>query len=149
MSLLEDARRALKASREEYEKYLETGDPIKLRNCCEKGWLATVLVTDYLLTCAGVEKPRGRVERNELMEALEKYVPEVRELGLADRMWARAIRLHAEGFYEGWISNESLKIELDKVRRYLEDVEKVMAIVSSRREDLKHILSKIQEKFRR
>jgi len=122
---------------------------MKLRDACEKGWLTIVLATDYLLTCAGAEKTKGRVERNELIEALEKHVPEVRELGLADRMWARATRLHAEGFYEGLMGKESLETELEKVQRYTEDVEKVVEIVSSRREDLKEILNKVQERFKR
>jgi len=149
VSLLEDAFKALESAREEFEEHLKTGDPMKLRDACEKGWLTIVLATDYLLTWAGAEKPGGRAERNELMEALEKHVPEVRELGLADRMSARSARLHAEGFYEGWISKESLEIQLNKVERYVEDVEKVAEIVSSRREDLKEILNKVQGRFKR
>jgi len=147
MSALAEAWRALGEARREYERYLETGGPMKLRDACEKGWLAVVLATNHLLTCAGAEKPHGRVERNELLEELERRVAEVRELGLADRMWARSARLHAEGYYEGWISKESLEVELKKVEKYLEDVEKLADVVSKRREELKPMLRRIQEEY--
>ena len=146
MPLLEDALKALKSARREYEEYIKTRDPMKFRDACEKGWLSVVLATDYLITCVGIDKPRGRGERNELLEALEKHVDEIRKVGLPDRMWARSTRLHA---CEGWISDESLKIELEKVEKYLKDMEKVAEVISSRSEELKPILKKIQEKFRR
>lgn len=148
-ALLEEAWRALKASSEECEKYLEKKDSMKLRDACDKGWLSMVLATDHLLTCAGAEKPRGRVERNELLEELEKHVAKVRELGLTDRMWARATRLHAEGYYEGWISEESLEIEIGKVERYLKDAEKLTNVLSQKRRELEPILKKVQEKWKK
>jgi len=122
---------------------------MKLRDACDKGWLSMVLATDHLLTCAGAEKPRGRVERNELLEELEKHVAKVRELGLTDRMWARATRLHAEGYYEGWISEESLEIEIGKVERYLKDAEKLTNVLSQKRRELEPILKKVQEKWKK
>jgi len=147
MSLLEEAWKALKEAKEEYRRFLETGENMKLRDSCDKGWLSIVLATEHLLECAGAKKPHGRVERNELLEHLEKHVTEVKELGLADRMWARATRLHAEGYYEGWIGRESLEMELNKVERYLRDVEKLENVVSQRHEELETILRKAQEKW--
>jgi hypothetical protein len=149
MSLLEAAWEALREAEEEYKRYLKTEKPMRLRNACEKGWLAMVLATNHLLICAGAEKPQGRMERNKLLEELEKRVAEVKELGLTDRMWARASRLHAEGYYEGWIDKESLKMELEKVKRYLRDVERLTETISQRRDELKPILRKIQEKWKR
>ena len=90
MVLLDDAFKALEHAKREYEEYLRTRDYMRLRNACEKGWLAVVLVTDHLITCAGVERAHGRAERAELLEELEERVDEVKRLGISDRMWARS-----------------------------------------------------------
>lgn len=47
------------------------------------------------------------------------------------------------------MSDDSLRTELKKVERYLRDVEKLAGAVSLRSEELKPILKKVQEKFRR
>ena len=149
VSLLEEAWKALKEAEQEYRTYLETEESMKLRNACEKGWLSVVLATDYLLTLAGAEKPRGRIERNELLEELERHAPELERLGLTDRMWARATRLHSEGYYEGWISKESLRVELGEVKRYLRDVGKLAEAISRRRGKLEPLLREVQKKWKR
>ena len=147
MGLLEDAFEALEHAKKEYEEYLRTREPMKLRNACEKGWLAVVLATDYLITCAGVEKPHGRAERSELLEELEERVEEVKRLGMSDRMWARAQRLHAEGFYEGWMNDKSLERELKRVEAYLNDAKNLARTVSSKKEELKQALMEVKKRF--
>ncbi|RJX15216.1 hypothetical protein CW703_07180 [Candidatus Bathyarchaeota archaeon] len=149
MTLLEDAFKALEYARGEYKEYLKTRDPVKLRNICEKGWLAVALATDYLITCAGVEKPHRRIERNELLEELEERVEEVKKLGMSDRIWARSQRLHSEGFYEGWISDKSLERELKRVEDYLNDVKNLAEIVSLKKEELKPALTEVKKRFER
>jgi len=147
MSLFKEAREALEEAREIYGEYLKTEKTMKLRDASEKGWLAMVLATGHLLTCAGAEKPRGRAERNELLEELEDHAAEVKELGLGNRMWARSDRLHALGFYESMISPKSLERELDEVERYLKDVEKLTEVVSKRRKELEPRLREVQKKW--
>ena len=45
MKQLEGAWRALKLAFEELERYRRDREPLRLRNACEKGWLAIVLAT--------------------------------------------------------------------------------------------------------
>ena len=90
MERLGEDKKALELALEELEKYRRDREVLRLRNACEKGWLAVVLVTDHLITCAGVERAHGRAERAELLEELEERVDEVKRLGISDRMWARS-----------------------------------------------------------
>ena len=50
---------------------------------------------------------------------------EAKKLGLRDRFGCRAYHLHSIGFYEGGLEIEELKLEIEKVREYLEIVEKL------------------------
>lgn len=125
MSLLEGARKALDEAERELQRYLETKERVVLRNACEKGWMATFLATDYLLMAYGFEKPKSGDERRRGLVELEKKVPEAKKLGLRDRFGSRAYHLHSVGFYEGWLEIEELKLEIEKVREYLEIMEKL------------------------
>jgi len=128
--LISYAYKALEQAKKEFDEYIRERDPMKLRDACEKAWLSVVLATDYLLVRVGAYKPRGRAERKKLLETLEKNVEEVKKLGLADRMFARSERLHSDGFYEGSMDEESFRTEIEKVERYLSDVQKVAEDIS-------------------
>uniref|UniRef100_A0A7J3X935 HEPN domain-containing protein n=1 Tax=Thermofilum pendens TaxID=2269 RepID=A0A7J3X935_THEPE len=52
--------------------------------------------------------------------------PEVEKLGLRDRYGARERYLHEMTFYEGVVDPELLRREVEKVRRFLEDVQRVV-----------------------
>lgn len=128
--LISDAYKALEQAKKEFDEYIREKEPMKLRDACEKAWLSVVLATDYLLVRVSAYKPRGRAERKKLLETLEKNVEEVKKLGLADRMFARSERLHSDGFYEGSMDEESFRTEIEKVERYLSDVQKVAEDIS-------------------
>ena len=123
MSLLEGSLKAVDESERELLRYLETKERVVLRNACEKGWMATFLATDYLLMAYGFENPKSGDERRRGLVELEKKVPEAKKLGLRDRFGSRAYHLHSVGFYEGWVEIEELKLEIEKVREYLEIME--------------------------
>ncbi len=65
-------------------------------------------------------------ERRTALRNLEKTNPEVKKLGFRDRYMARYRVLHGEVFYEGVIDVEEIKLELEKVAEYIDDVEKII-----------------------
>jgi hypothetical protein len=71
-SLLEEARKALALAFEELREFHKDKEPLRLRDACEKGWLAVVLATDALLVELGFEKPKSYAERRALLRELEK-----------------------------------------------------------------------------
>lgn len=125
MSLLEEARRALEEAERELQRYLKTKEKVVFRDACEKAWMATFLATDHLLMVYGFEKPRSGNERRRGLVELEKRVSKAKELGLRDRFGSRAYHLHSIGFYEGLLEVDELKLEIEKVREYLEIVEEL------------------------
>jgi hypothetical protein len=125
-SLLEDARKALDLALRGLEEYRKDRGALRLRDVCEKGWLAALLATDALLAELGFGKPESYTERRVLLRELESRVPEAAELGLRDRFGARGYYLHVLGYHEGSLREEEVVEELEKVRRYIEDVEKLL-----------------------
>jgi hypothetical protein len=126
-SLLEEARKALALAFEELREFHKDKEPLRLRDACEKGWLAVVLATDALLVELGFEKPKSYAERRALLRELEKKLPKVVGLGLRDRFGARGYYLHILGYHEGLLIEEEIVEELEKVKKYVEDIEKVLA----------------------
>ena len=123
---LEEAKRALKLARKELEEFRKEREALRLRDACEKGWLAVLMATDALLTEFGLGKPESYAERRALLKRLEEEVPKAAELGLRDRLGARGYYLHILGYHEGSLVEEEVEEELDKVERYLEDVEELL-----------------------
>ena len=123
---LEDARKALDLALMELEEYRKGGEVLRLRDACEKGWLAALLATDALLAELGFGKPGSYAERRALLRELESRVPEAAELGLRDRFGARGYYLHILGYHEGSLREDEVAEELEKVRMYIEDVEKLL-----------------------
>jgi hypothetical protein len=56
------------------------------------------------------------------LEELERADPVIAILGLMDRFSARDHHLHEQGVYEGILDFTTVKIELKKVERYINDV---------------------------
>jgi len=125
-SRLEDARKALDLALMELEEYRRGREVLRLRDACEKGWLAALLATDALLAELGFGKPGSYAERRALLRELESRVPEAAELGLRDRFGARGYYLHILGYHEGSLREDEVAEELEKVRMYIEDVEKLL-----------------------
>ena len=80
MEQLEEAKRALKLALEELEKYRRDREVLRLRNACEKGWLAIVLATDILLVNFDYKKPESYSERRRALEDLEAKHPKIAKL---------------------------------------------------------------------
>jgi hypothetical protein len=125
--VLEEAWRVLELAYEELERFSTGREPLRLRNACEKGWLAVILATDELLARYGYEKPGGYRERRELLRKLEESAEDVARLGLRDRFGARGYYLHILGYHEGSLSESEIIVELEKVARYLKDVEELLS----------------------
>ena len=126
MKRLEEAWRALKLAFEELERYRRDREPLRLRNACEKGWLAIVLATDVLLANFGYRRPESYSGRRRMVKDLEAGNPEIAKVGLRDRFGARGYYLHIQGYHEGTLSYVEVEEELRKVEDYIRDVEKIL-----------------------
>ena len=131
---LEDATKALELAWEELRRYLKDGEALRLRDSCEKGWLAVVLATDALLEKRGYGRPSSYRERRELLRRLEREEPLAAEMGLRDRFGARGYYLHVLGYHEGSLSAEEVEEELEKASEYLRDVRRLLEEAEARRQ---------------
>ncbi|MEM1821037.1 MAG: PaREP1 family protein [Thermofilaceae archaeon] len=123
---IEEAWRALAHAREEFERFKENGDPLLLRDACEKAWLAVLLAANLLLVRSGVGKPSSYAERKTMLRRLVAGRAELAELGLDDKFYARAYKLHVLGFHEGALDPEDLEEELRKAEGYPRIVESLL-----------------------
>lgn len=122
VTALEEAKRALELANRELEEFRRERDSLRLRDACEKGWLAVLLVTDALLVELG--KPESYSERRTLLRELEKKMPKA--MGLRDRLGARGYYLHILGYHEGSLREDEVAEELEKARKYVEDVKNLL-----------------------
>ena len=125
-SILEEARRILFKAFEELREGVRSGDVLRIRDACEKGWLATVKAVDALLLSYGFEESKTHVDRRRKLRDLSKKVRKVAELGIYDRVEARRSTLHSDGFYSGILTHEEVEEELRKVEKLIEDVDKLI-----------------------
>lgn len=125
-SFIKEAKKALSLAFKEVEEFRRDKELLRLRDACEKGWLAVVLATDALLTELGFKKPESYTERRAFLKELEKKFPRITELGLRDRFGARGYYLHILGYREGALSEEEVVEELEKAKKYVEDVESIL-----------------------
>ncbi len=101
---LNEAKKAVAAASEEYEESLQKGDVMKLRDACEKAWLAALKATDALLEAYGLGPGETCRDRRNKLWKLKGKERAVEGLGLHDRFHARMMLLHLQGFYDGDIS---------------------------------------------
>lgn len=120
---LNEARRAAASANGEYAESVLKGDIMKLRDASEKAWLATLKATDALLEAHGLGPGETYRDRRSKLWKLKGSEKAVEELGLYDRFQARMMSLHLQGFYDGDITPEQFKDEMEKVLRYITDVE--------------------------
>ncbi len=123
---MDEAFKALAYAHEEYKKSREKGDPLLLRDAGEKAWLAVILATDLLLTTMGAGRPSSYRERKDMLRTLMAKEPKLAELGIDDKFYARAYKLHILGFHEGALESEDIEEELSKTEEYLKTIEKVI-----------------------
>jgi hypothetical protein len=110
----------------ELEEGLREGDEIKVRDGAEKLWNAIINATNALVLSKLNIIPASYWERRKALERLEDRDPSIEALGLRDRYGARERYLHEMTFYDGIVDAEMLKREVVKVKRYIEDVEKLI-----------------------
>jgi hypothetical protein len=110
----------------ELEEGLREKDDIKVRDGAEKLWNAIINATNALILSKLNMIPASHWERRKALERLEDVDPTVEALGLRDRYGARERYLHEMTFYEGVIDAEMLRREVVKVRRYIEDVMRLL-----------------------
>ena len=126
-ALLLSARDLYERALRDFEEAIVKNDVIGIRDSAEKAWNAVVQAINALLLHYTGVMPRSHFERRKMLRELEKSVREVGELGLSDRYMARFKILHGETFYEGIIDAEQLKDEMVKVKKIIEDVEKLVS----------------------
>jgi HEPN domain-containing protein len=126
-ALLLSARDLYERALRDFEEALVKNDVIGVRDSAEKAWNAVVQAINALLLHYTGVMPRSHFERRKMLRELERSVREVGELGLSDRYMARFKVLHGETFYEGIIDAEQLKDEMVKVKKIIEDVEKLVS----------------------
>jgi len=123
MSSPSEARSILSRALKELDEGARLNDSLKIRDACEKGWLATVKSVENFLMAKGFKPPETHVKRRRTLRELEKMESKMRVLGILDRVEARRSMLHADGFYSGILSSDEVKEELDKVEKLISDIE--------------------------
>ena len=119
---LQVAWELLKAAETEFR---EAKSEVEVQDAAEKARGAVVQATDALIYALKGRKPISRFERRKALGELEEEVEAVGRLGLRDRYLARYKALH-EAFYEGVVDREEVRLELEKARKYVEDVEELL-----------------------
>ncbi len=123
---IEDAWEFYRRGAAEVREGVEKGDAYMVRDGAEKLWNAVVQAANALLFKHLGTTPASHWERRRKLYEMEDRHEEVKRLGLADRYSARERNLHGLTFYEGIIDKELLAKEIDKVKKYIEDVEKIV-----------------------
>jgi len=112
-----------KRAREEFERAISKNDVIGIRDSAEKAWNAVVQATNALILALTNKLPASHFERRRILRGLEKKYADIEKLGILDRYMARFKVLHGETFYEGIIDVEQLKVDFEKVEKYIKDIE--------------------------
>ncbi|ADY00686.1 hypothetical protein VMUT_0474 [Vulcanisaeta moutnovskia 768-28] len=127
---LSDAEEFLNEAIEEFNNGVKSGDQLKIRDAAEKAWNAVVQATNALIFAFMKKVPASHWERRRLLRELELANQVIAQLGFRDRYSARERNFHELVFYEGIVDINDIKVELDKVRRYINDVKNVIQVIS-------------------
>lgn len=122
---VEDSKKFLEEAVKEFEEEVRGNDVVRIRDAVEKVWNAIVQSTNALMLKFMDKVPSSRWERRRLIHELEKEHHDIAKLRFRDRYGAKERYLHELVFYEGIIDVEDVRIELEKVRKYIEDVERL------------------------
>jgi hypothetical protein len=125
---VDDSVKFIEEALKEFKVGVENNDAIRIRDVAEKAWNAVVQATNALILYYLGKTPSSHWERRRLLRELERVKPEVESLGLRDRYSARERNLHELVFYEGVIDVNDVEFELEKARRYVEDVRKLLGV---------------------
>jgi stalled ribosome rescue protein Dom34 len=128
---IEDSWSFFRRGAEEIKEGLKDKDALRIRDGAEKLWNAVVSAANALVLSYTDIVPASHWERRKLLDKVEEEDPEVEKLGLRDRYGARERYLHEMTFYDGIIDPDMLRREMEKVKKFIEDVQR---IISSRAE---------------
>ncbi len=123
---LEDAKNFLREAIEQLQQGIKEKNSFKIRDAAEKAWNATVQASNALILKYMNKVPSSHWERRRLLREMERLYPEMGKYGFRDRYSARERNLHELVFYEGIIDIEDIKVEFEKVKKYIEDVEQLI-----------------------
>jgi hypothetical protein len=98
----------------------------RLGDGAENLWNTIASATNALILSKLNMIPASHWERRGALERLEDVDPTIEALGLRDRYEAREGYLREMTFYEGVVDAEMLRREVVKVRRYIEDVMRLL-----------------------
>jgi sulfur carrier protein ThiS len=113
-------------SSKEIDEGVRLNDQLKICDAAEKLWNAIINATNALILKELDVVPASQWERRKLLEKLEDLLPEVGRLDLRDRYGARELYLYEMTVYDGIIDPEMLRREVDRVKKYLDDVKKLI-----------------------
>jgi len=123
---MEDAFNFINEAFEEFRRGVREGDYSRIRDAAEKAWNAVVQASNALILKLAGKVPSSHWERRRFLRELERRYEEIARLGFRDRYSARERNLHEMVFYEGIIEIEDVEVELEKAKRYVEDVAKIV-----------------------
>jgi hypothetical protein len=118
---LKEAWEFLKAAETEFK---EAKSEVEVRDAAERAWGAAVQATDAPIYALEGRKPPSRFERRKALREPEE-AEAVGRLGPGDRHMARC-KPPRGAFYEGVVDREEVRLELEKARKYVEDVEELL-----------------------
>ncbi len=124
--IFREAEEVFRKAMEEYHEAARERDRIKLRDACEKGWLATVKLIDALLVSRGYKPAESHSDRRNKLWEIQKIDEKISKLEFYDRLGARSYWLHVQGFYEGSLDENAVIVELMKVKELIEDVKQIL-----------------------
>jgi len=125
---MDDSMKFIEEALKEFKVGVENNDTIRIRDAAEKAWNAVVQATNALILYYLDKTPSSYWERRRLLRELERVKPEVESLSLRDRYSARERNLHELVFYEGVIDVSDVEFELEKAKKYVEDVRKLLRV---------------------
>jgi hypothetical protein len=125
---MDDSMKFVEEALKEFKVGVENDDTIRIRDAAEKAWNAVVQATNALILYYLGKTPSSHWERRHLLRELERVKPEVESLGLRDRYSARERNLHELVFYEGVIDVNDVEFELEKAKKYVEDVRRLLGV---------------------
>jgi hypothetical protein len=125
---MDDSMKFVEEALKEFKVGVENNDAIRIRDAAEKAWNAVVQATNALILYYLGKTPSSHWERRHLLRELERVKPEVESLGLRDRYSARERNLHELVFYEGVIDVNDVEFELEKAKKYVEDVRRLLGV---------------------
>jgi hypothetical protein len=122
---IENAKRFYEEARKEFERGKRENDMIRIRDASEKAWNAMVQATNGLFENKGSPIPATHRERRRGLDELTMADGTLKVLGLRDRFAARSESLHEKCFYEGYCPIALLEEDFEKVKGYIEDIERI------------------------